>query len=409
MALQLTDQADNIKTKLDRLKIQIEVVLGSEFPNLDARAGVIDLQTRVQKYISRFNYIKTYSAAVRSALLRDCNYNLAFITELLGFIIRSITPRNLFELYYPLIKVSRVLVNDDVKLIMSSDWQFSPFTYPYGLDELPRYILIGLPASESENALIFPAAGHELGHNIWRANSEREPMNERMENAIYEAFEANKSALGETYPQARNASVRGDMTVQPIARKCLTFAMRQLEELFCDLVGMRLFGSSYLFAFDYILSPTILGSRTGEYPSTRYRAKTLTKYAARMGIYIDGYESRFIEEKMPDSKQSEFLIRMADVAVDTLTDDIFEATSRLVSNKISGVLNANKEEFASKCFRAGVPCVREASIGDLINAAWTVYNDKSALLALRGRGVSAIPLLTDLVIKSAELNEYKEL
>jgi hypothetical protein len=40
-----------------------------------------------------------------------------------------------------------------------------------------------------------------------------------------------------------------------------------MEELFCDLAGLALFGESYLHAFQYLLSPSIGFSRSEEYPS----------------------------------------------------------------------------------------------------------------------------------------------
>src|SRR4051812_25114337 len=43
-----------------------------------------------------------------------------------------------------------------------------PFTYPFVFSELPNFVLIGLPASESDNPLIIPLAGHELGHSVWK-------------------------------------------------------------------------------------------------------------------------------------------------------------------------------------------------------------------------------------------------
>jgi hypothetical protein len=71
-------------------------------------------------------------------------------------------------MYVPFLDICKSLVGDKARLILSSEWEYVPYTYPQNLNELPEFIVIGLPASESDNILVFPAAGHELGHSLWR-------------------------------------------------------------------------------------------------------------------------------------------------------------------------------------------------------------------------------------------------
>jgi hypothetical protein len=49
---------------------------------------------------------------------------------------------------------------------------------------------------------------------------------------------------------------------------------RQTEELFCDLLGLRLFGEGFIYSFIYLIAPN-LGDRSPDYPSLTARVKAL--------------------------------------------------------------------------------------------------------------------------------------
>ncbi|MBS7698792.1 MULTISPECIES: hypothetical protein [unclassified Chelatococcus] len=404
----LVDRAHNARVKLERLIAQVGVVAGGEYPNYDSKLAVDELRARLEKMVRRLADYGTYPAQLQMSLLRQANYYMIRTTDLLGFITRSTSTRNLFELYHPFKMIANKTIGDNARLILSSDWQYSPFTYPYGLDELPNYIMIGLPASESENALVFPTAGHELGHNIWRACSFDERVKLDVENAVYEAFEGQRSRF-ELIFSLKGADVRNDMFVQPIIRKSVSLALRQTEELFCDFIGLCLFGRSYLLAFDYLLAPSLGGHRGGEYPDTRTRVAYLARYAVEMGIEADGFEDRFVSEKPSGVKATDFTVEMADLAVSTRVQETFLLARTHVNSKMHPCLTSDGEAHAIECFARGIPSARLLSLGDLINAAWSVYCDEQKNSALSGQGVSLVPFLTDLVIKSAEIHEFKSL
>ncbi|MGI0025197.1 MAG: hypothetical protein ACREA4_08640, partial [Nitrososphaera sp.] len=92
---------------------------------------------------------------------------------LVGFILRSTNVRNAFEVFGPLLRLARNVLESQVardqrktRLVLSSEWDYSPFIYPI-IPALPGFVMIGLPAPESANPLLFPLAGHELGHSVW--------------------------------------------------------------------------------------------------------------------------------------------------------------------------------------------------------------------------------------------------
>lgn len=62
-----------------------------------------------------------------------------YITEnmnILGMILRSTNVRNPFELYFPFKRLAKTLLDGNVKLLMSSEWDFVPFTYPMNVEIL---------------------------------------------------------------------------------------------------------------------------------------------------------------------------------------------------------------------------------------------------------------------------------
>ena len=190
MSIELVSPLANAQSKLAGIIAQIEVVSGSEYPYPDSRTAVNELRSLIDRMTRRLDGFSQYPPNIQNSLLKQSNYLIVIVTELLGFIVRSTSTRNLFELYYPFKEIAKQFVGKNVRLILSSDWQYSPFTYPYGLDKLPTFILIGLPASESDNALIFPTAGHELGHNKWRANESGKLLSPDLEEFVYQAYEA---------------------------------------------------------------------------------------------------------------------------------------------------------------------------------------------------------------------------
>jgi hypothetical protein len=90
------------------------------------------------------------------------------LKRFLGLLLRSSNLRNAFEIYFPIKILSTELLEHNTCVVLSSEWEFSPFIYPVALDELPEFVFIGIPASECHNPLILPLAGHELGHVVWR-------------------------------------------------------------------------------------------------------------------------------------------------------------------------------------------------------------------------------------------------
>jgi hypothetical protein len=403
MSIELISSLANIKSKLAGITSQIEVVSGSEYPYQDSRTAVKELRASIERSQRRLESFSSYPSNVQNSLLRQSNYIIVTVTDLLGFIVRSTSTRNLFELYYPFKEISKKFVGEDVRLILSSDWRYSPFAYPYGLDELPTFILIGLPASESENALVFPTAGHELGHIKWRAGEYGKSFAPDIEDYVYEAYEANRVEFERIF-SLKGADIRNDMFVQPIVRQSVNLALSQAEELFCDFTGLNLFGRSYLCAFDYLIAPGLSSHRDSKYPNLGTRVSLLAKYASELNFEITGFADRFNSEKLSGSEMSNFTVEMADIAVSKVTERLFQTAKSQIKSSLGETFSKESEAHALRCFTTGVPSERVHTLGDLMNAAWTVFG--SADLNNLNKGQTKVQFLTDLVVKSSENLEY---
>lgn len=143
--------------EIDRLK-------QSEFPYMQSRDALDLLEQRFKE--QQHVLSKISPATLTSVSYSACStslYELCIYVPILGFILRSTNVRNAFEAYAPLLRLTRSILGVDTKLIISSEWELSPFVYR-SMTGLPGFVLIGLPAPESSNPLLIPLAGHEVGH-----------------------------------------------------------------------------------------------------------------------------------------------------------------------------------------------------------------------------------------------------
>ena len=149
---------------------EIGRLMQSEFPAQHSRDAMNILRDKFEEQHSALERIN--DKVPLEIAKTQCNASLERLfvyVPILGFILRSTNVRNGFEAYGPLLYLAEGLIGDETKLIVSSEWNFSPFTY-HSITDLPGFVLIGLPATESSNPLIIPLAGHELGHSVWKSN-----------------------------------------------------------------------------------------------------------------------------------------------------------------------------------------------------------------------------------------------
>lgn len=396
-------------TKLKKLEQQLTIARLSDFSYPDARDALDILRNRLELRENQIVESETFSPATRNAILREVNYLISRITAVAGIITRSATVRNAFELYAPFLEVCKALVGEDARLILSSEWEYVPFTYPQSLAELPQFIVIGLPASESDNVLVFPTAGHELGHSVWSKHSVADQFKSRIEQEVAEAFRQNRGQFEQVFPDLKGADLDQDMFVQHIKSTVFAATLSQSEETFSDFVGLLLFGESYLFAFEYLIAPQLAGGRSKEYPDTLERAQTLETFAKeKLGVEVGGFSGAFLASTPFRFPHDNFVCAMADQVLSAARESIFESARAIITN--SGIPMPSNEATSSvyDAFARGVPYDDSASLGDLVNAGWRVFRAGDQQLHAN-QGHTLIEYTSDLILKSAEIHEIRRL
>ncbi len=133
---------------------EIDQLKQSEFPYPHPRDALDLLEERFKHHIDLLQ--RTPSTAPASVINNQCSvslYDLHIFTPILGFILRSTNVRNAFEVYDPLLRLAQTILVADTRLILSSEWEYSPYVYR-SMTLLRGFVLIGLPAPESSNPLL---------------------------------------------------------------------------------------------------------------------------------------------------------------------------------------------------------------------------------------------------------------
>ncbi|SFM29582.1 hypothetical protein SAMN03159423_0472 [Bradyrhizobium sp. NFR13] len=332
---------------------------------------------------------------------------------ILGFLLRSTNTRNSFEAYYAFSEIANSLIGSDAKVIFSSEWDFSPITYPMSFPALPSYVLLGMPSLESANALVLPLAGHELGHSVW--------LNEDLESRFapdvdegakrfikanwahfIEAFDEHKDRQPTDEELADNMFIK--LTISDISQ----LALYQIEEIFCDAVGSHLFGQSYALAFHYLLAPSLGFDRALEYPTLQNRAEFIAKFG---GINLadhglSNFSNEFEDRWPPMTKRQQFHSSAADTIGIALAEKMFGCALDIVSRKAASfaALPSAQPGIVRK-FENSVPAREPRSLPDIVNAGWTYLQSQKSGIQETDRG--RIEWISELVLKSIEVLEFR--
>src|SRR5262249_13916392 len=245
--------------------------------------------------------------------------DIAVSLPVLGLIVRSAEPIGALELQWGLKELTKKALNNDrAKLIISSDWAYSPFTLtPVQLEK--DIVLVGMPMSESNNALAAPLAGHELGHNIWRSES----IGPQVKPWVTEALERKQKWTARQKREGQQYS------------KAFTWALFQSEEIFCDIIGLLMFRESYLHAFRYLLATDHEQSRTGYYPTISSRTNMLCRFARKSRIAVTArYQASFSKDKAgAEFEPLEKVLTIADEVAEVCSDKMFNLARKLVESR----------------------------------------------------------------------------
>ena len=379
---------------------QIDQLEASDFPHSDGREALAFIK---QHFIIRQNALRdlpvTVSDNVIGQMCADTSVSLARYTEVLGFILRSTNVRNAFEVHFPLKRLVGQVISPKAKLVMSSEWDFVPFTYPMNLDLLPDFVLVGGPAPESGNVLIIPLAGHEIGHSAWRSHNVKRSIQDAVTRAVDQAIASDPSEADRVLQELSAAG----LDLSYLQNACLSSALRQLEEAFCDLFGLYVFGEAYLYAYEYFLAPGG-GKRSSSYPSSADRVQYLLAGANALGISFDqDLFDGWLDSTSRSSIDSDVLA-FADAAVAQMVPQLRDIAFGLLGEKKVTVNRQETVDRVVSAYQARVPDGEGATLAEIVTAGWRYIRHAGGLSLEADRPEH--DMLNELMLKSIEVSEF---
>jgi hypothetical protein len=390
------------RERLQAAHAEAERLRDLDFPYAHAEDGLVVI---CQKLKERIEVLETLSENSDPTVIRAaCSETLLRIDQslrLLGFILRSTDTRNSFEVCGPLLRLARQVLDNDTKLIVSSEWILSPHVFP--MQVLPGFVLMGLPASESDNPLLTPLAGHELGHTVWQKESLENEFARRIRLALDSAAKSRAADYKHIF-----GDELGSLYFPDNIAPAYIAALKQAEESFCDFLGIRLFSEAYLHAFAYLLAPGHQGPRSPSYPNMRRRIANMALAASTLGVVVPTeFETWFADGQEPVDPKSKFLVALADEAAQGLVPDLI-ATARQISDRRS--ISVRKQEQIAMALTAFQMLTPACGIGDLtslMNAGWQAYHDETVFRELNPS--ERHDVLRELLLKSVEILEIETL
>lgn len=397
--------------KLARASNQLDSLQSDETPNPDTDFALSQIHVVFDNLQELAGLVeRSADANLMSAFAADVSKAISIHLPLLGFIRRSSQVRNAFEFYGPIVLLARKLLGKETRFMHSSEWNYSPFTYPTLYKHLEDFVLIGLPASESSNALILPLCGHELGHHVWGKKDIHKNFTQRIASAVVDQIVARRDTFEKLFPVARGADRKkllSDIELLATWAPARDWALRQAEEVFCDFVGVRIFGESFLYAYEYLVAPELGSRRTPLYPSSLDRANYLEKTARSHGVPVPAdYVKQFRSEAVRGTQRHRLLLSIADEVIGEIVDDLAEAAW----NFCDGV-EVPKLSESDSAFKAITMCLppENTRLSQIMNGAWRANLDETLWTKQPKRKKNKSRILNNLVLKAIEVIEANEL
>ena len=381
---------------------QITELEASDFPHKDGLAALGEIRGELEYYLNNFlvGLPPTLSDQVVDGICAEISFTVSKYTAILGFILRSTNVRNAFEVQFPLKRLVAQVISPDAKLIMSSEWDFVPFTYPMTLDLLPDFVLVGAPAPESGNVLLFPLAGHEIGHSAWRKHDLKSVLQTVVSRAVARAIDADPEATNRVLARvAQHGEGLADLQ-----NGALATSLKQLEEIFCDLFGLYVFGASYAYAYEYFLAPGG-GSRSLFYPSSVDRVGYLATAAKMIGVNLEPELFGRWRQSTARAGVDPDALAFADTATAEVFPDLLKRAAELFG---AGLLALPREDVIERvvaAFTRRVPYDDGATFPEIVTAGWRYLRSRGGLSSESNR--PEYDMLNELMLKSIEVAEFR--
>lgn len=382
---------------------QVAELEAADFPHKDAREALSFIRAELDYYLNHMltTLPPNLSDQIVDGVCAEVSMTVSKYTAILGFILRSTNVRNAFEVQYPLKRLVAQVISPETKLIMSSEWDFVPFTYPMTLDLLPDFVLVGAPATESANVLLFPLAGHEIGHSTWKKHDINGQLQTLVTRAIARAIEDDAVARDRALQRIAQRSQGG---LPDLQNGALATALKQLEEIFCDLFGLYVFGPAYAYAFEYFLAPGG-GARSPFYPNSSDRVAFMMQAAKAWAIDCD---AGLFDRWKPSSPRAGIdmdVLSFADRATTEVFPELMKLTFQLLQD--AGVAQPRAEAVVrvEAAFNRRVPDDGDATFPEIVTAGWRYLRERGGLAGDEDQ--ANYHMLGELMLKSIEVAEFR--
>jgi hypothetical protein len=362
-----------------------------DFPHLDGQRALADIKKQFEAKQSQVSQLPPYAPAqMVRALCQQIYLDTLQYTKLLGLILRSTNIRNAFEIQDPLTQLVRKAVHPEARLVLSSEWAYGPETYPMNVPGLPTTVFITNPAQESKYALYFAIAGHEVGHSVWRQHK----VAASFQNRIADFMSVAISKAPELVPPD-NARYFQD--------SALFNALRQLEEIFCDIFATIVFGEAYAYAFEYYLS-SASHSRVLNYPPNKARSEYIQIAMIQLAIcHNPKLSGGWAESTLPPNCDKN-LFQITDSVVTGLAPSLISETIAMLAKIGISPPDATKVTEITNVFSQLRPYNKSATIAELLCAGWTYLQNEGGLG--EGADEKRFDVLNEITLKSIEISEF---
>ena len=147
------DYVDYVRRKLEATLDQIHAIESVDFPHEDPERALGTLRSALRVRLNELDsVVRDGDLNGIQSTCKDINYKIVEVHPILGFLLRATNIRNPFEIFRPIRDLARKLLDHTPGMVLSSEWEFSPFTFPVISEDLKDFVFIGLPASEAGNA-----------------------------------------------------------------------------------------------------------------------------------------------------------------------------------------------------------------------------------------------------------------
>ena len=215
------------------------------------------------------------------------------------------------------------------------------------------------------------------------------------------------------FPDAKEEELNTVLAVQQTWQQAQSWLFAQAKETFCDFIGLRIFGTSFLHAYAYLFAPNVSSPRSVKYPNPIERVNNLITAANAKGYKFripDGYKDMFKDRPLPELTRGEkFQLSIADHVLDSKVDILIKRAEELISKTRIPKPCETQSDMICKRFKFVVPAQKAKSLADILNGAWKAYNDSELWKHLPKINEKKENVLKDLVLKNIEIFTYESL